>query len=203
MEDERLTGIGVAAQERLDVCDGMTAYAGFDQEWYGARWQRMAGCGPTVAAEQLWYLRGQGSCDKSAAIRVMEESWRYVTPGAMGTHKTSAYVDGARALFAASAIPVQACCLNVPDRADLRPSAEMAIQFVAQGLRADCPVAFLNLHAGGLKDLDDWHWVLVVEIDEETGDAVFLDQGKRFKFNLADWLERSRKGGGFVWWTRP
>ena len=64
------------------------------------------------------------------------------------------------------------------------------------GLEEECPVAFLNLCRGKVKELDWWHWVTIIAME---GDRVtILDSGREFDIDLALWYATTKKRGGFV-----
>ena len=68
--------------------------------------------------------------------------------------------------------------------------------FVRRSLARDCPVAFLNLHNGRVKELDWWHWVSITAL--EDGRAEILDSGNRLTIDFHLWYETTRRRGGFV-----
>ena len=68
--------------------------------------------------------------------------------------------------------------------------------FVRRSLERDCPVAFLNLHNGVVKELDWWHWVTVTAL--EDGRADLLDSGEALTIDLRLWYATTRRRGGFV-----
>jgi hypothetical protein len=192
--------------------DGSVSY-GCDQEWYRTPWQRMAGCGPTTAAALLLYLHrahgyplprdvnGRDDC-----VALMEAVWRRVTPGFMGVHRIEQLRDGVLELAHTQGAPLQAHLLPVAKEERQRPDAVAVAAFLADGLRADCPVAFLNLSNGKLDNLDEWHWVTLVSVDAgEDGGlwADMYDAGKQTQLDLSLWLQTTRGGGGFVYFTLP
>lgn len=77
-----------------------------------------------------------------------------------------------------------------------RPDYVTVSAFLTAALRADCPVAFLNLHQGKVKELDWWHWVTIIALDGRR--ATLLDSGKELEIDLVLWLETTRRRGGFV-----
>lgn len=77
-----------------------------------------------------------------------------------------------------------------------RPPYEQVEAFVRRALERDCPVAFLNLHNGRVKELDYWHWVTITALEDTT--AVILDSGSALRIDLRLWYETTKRRGGFV-----
>lgn len=207
--------ITLSQPERLHFpTDDGEVYFGCDQEWFRTPWQRMAGCGPTVAATQILYLHkalglplSHSVENKTDCVRLLESMWKHVTPGFKGVHLIEQLSDGVLAFAQKQNVALDAHLLQVPRDAGERPSLEAIVAFMSEGLRRDCPVAFLNLSNGKLHNLDEWHWVTLValEIDEESSDvqAVMYDGAKQTHIDLKLWLETTRLGGGFVYFTLP
>ena len=84
-----------------------------------------------------------------------------------------------------------------------RPSVSELIEFVRAGLAADCPVAFLNLTRGRVKNLQAWHWITITSADLEEGSlmACASDEGKKNCFDLKLWYLSTRMRGGLVYFT--
>ena len=74
----------------LDV--GGQTVLGYNQEWYPQERQRLAGCGPTVAAMMAAYLEKKEwktpVKDRELALSVMLSLWQYATPRMHGLYKT-------------------------------------------------------------------------------------------------------------------
>jgi hypothetical protein len=198
---------GLLRPEGLWLDDGgETAYGG-NQEWYSERWQRQAGCGPTVCAHLMWYLAlTRPACaalaDVSAPtragfLRLMSETWRYVTPGLRGVNRPDMLAGGAERFGLDRGLKLAARTLPVPPLLRDRPPTEAVLAFVAEALSLDTPVAFLNLSSGGLPELDSWHWVTLVALGE-AGVATVYDAGRRWPLDIPLWLRKTALGGGFV-----
>lgn len=180
---------------------------GASQTWYGDRWQRSAGCGPTACAHLLWYLshtRGElrglcpyGDDSRAALLRLMEEVWAYVTPGKMGVNKTSTLAQGALSFGADRSIALETAVLDVPADSKSRPALCEVEDYLHRMFKQDLPVAFLNLSNGELRNLESWHWVTLISADAPERVAV-LDQGRKYAVDLALWLDTTLLGGGFV-----
>lgn len=79
------------------------------------------------------------------------------------------------------------------------------VNFIENGLSKNALVAFLNLDNGDEKKLDEWHWVVISGIDVHTQhEQVFvniIDDGKLFAIDLNLWLNTTKRGGAFVYFT--
>lgn len=184
-------------------------FHGFDQEWYPTLWQRRSGCGPTVAAETAFYYTRSRAADPPAgpashgeALEQMLQAWRHVTPTARGIPSAALLRDDFAQYAGAAGLPLEPECLDIPARRDERPALSQLVQFVAQPLGEDMPVAFLNLHNGSEAQLDSWHWVLIVGLSYEpegtAAVASILDEGVRKTVDLGLWLDSTKLGGGLV-----
>jgi hypothetical protein len=184
---------------------------GYNQGWYQTSFRRTRGCGPTVAAMQLLYLNKRQAQplpyqDHSIAAitKVLEEVWRYVTPGwLLGLNSTSKFCKGVEALVGHHGLSWRCRKLSVTACRSTRPALAQVVQFLEAGIAADCPVAFLNLHKGKATALDSWHWIVLVALEYDTGSNRYLatgyDTGRVITFDLGLWLETTRWGGGFVY----
>ncbi len=83
-----------------------------------------------------------------------------------------------------------------------RPSLANVVDFLVSSFEADSPVAFLNLSKGALPNLDEWHWVTLVGVEQQgEGERVYAtlyDASLTWKIDLGLWLETTTRGGGFV-----
>lgn len=191
--------------EALKVVDAVTAevFYGCDQRWYGTEWQRLAGCGPSVAATIFLYLsrRDAGKTppptDRELCAARMEEVWRHVTPTDRGIPSTLLFRDAICAYGAAKGIAISCRICDVPEDAGSRPDFTALAGFLDGALKRDIPVAFLNLCNGDQENLDRWHWVTL--ISREGGIAHFLDGGVIKIVDLARWRDTTVEGGGFIW----
>ena len=144
--------------------ESQRAFFGGDQEWYRDEWHRRAGCGPTCAANLTAYLAmtrpalralyAGEDMRKSAFSAHMEEIYQFVTPGSMGLNRVEMYTRGVTDFAASRDLALQAHTFEVHgymcrDRAPVEKLAE----FVRAGLESDCPLAFLNLTKGRVKNL--------------------------------------------------
>lgn len=188
---------------------------GCDQEWYRTKWQRLSGCGPTVATTILYYLRrsrpasgpDNSPLNRSGCLSLMEEVWQYVTPKLSGIPTTKMFYDDVLAYAKAKALNLKLDVIDIPGNRSLRPEFRRLLMFLADALRSDAPIAFLNLNNGDEKQLDSWHWVTIISLeyaeDESTAFTEILDEGIIKKINLAQWFQTTTLGGGFVSISQP
>lgn len=185
-------------------------YYGCDQEWFARKWQRLSGCGPTVATNIIFYLfhkQDAFSFDnsfngKTQWISLMEEIWQYVTPTIRGIPNTKLFYEGMVKYSEAKGMNILYSYCDIPKDKNCRPAFQDVLNFIERGLEKDTPIAFLNLCNGDEKKLDEWHWVTVVDLEyAEDGSSAFvsiLDAGRILKVDLVLWYETTKQGGGFV-----
>lgn len=187
-----------------------TTYYGFDQEWYAKKWHRMAGCGPTTAAQIVFYLQQAKSLfgpplqwtKKEDSRQLMDVLWNYVTPGMNGVHKPEMLADGLKKFAFDRGVDLQPHILYITKPKAERVALSQVAFFIQMGLQQDIPVAFLNWHQGTCNILDSWHWVMVTGIHYDESEGLLLadiaDAGEHKQVNLGIWRETSKLGGAFV-----
>lgn len=202
--------------ELLNIIDeqaGKVYFGGF-QEWYENEWHRMAGCGPTCAANLMAYLAwtrpglkalyGYDTMALPYFKRHMEEIYEYVIPGNMGLNRVEMFTDGIEGYTKSRGVTLIPHVFEVSGNLlkERRPSEELA-SFVKAGLHADCPLAFLNLTKGRVKNIQGWHWITITKADVEGGKvmACASDEGKEICFDLTLWYLSTRMRGGLVYFT--
>jgi hypothetical protein len=181
-------------------------FYGCNQDWYGSDWQRMSGCGPSVVAGILMYLRRDisvpGVKGKKYVISFMEEVWEYVTPTQRGIHTAEMLRRRVASYCAAKNLKAASAVCTIPEERALRPQMKRVWAYVTEALSRDIPIAFLNLHNGAAENLDEWHWVTVVSAEqtEPNGNVEIgiLDRGRALAVDLSLWLKTTDYGGGFV-----
>lgn len=201
----------IHSPDKYVIRDDQTAasYHGFDQEWYGTKWQRMAGCGPTVAATILYYLDpahagipADRAPLKSECIAVMESMWKYVTPSFGGVNSTKMLYQGVLEYAKAKKLNIRFDFIDVSKKVNQRPEFGQLLAFLGDALNNDAPVAFLNLNNGEEHVLDAWHWVTMISLEYEEdasfASAEILDEGRVKKIDLLKWFRTTTLGGGFV-----
>lgn len=177
------------------------AFLGADQEWYTQLWQRKAGCGPTTASHLVLYNSKPASpVPKASILSLMEAMWSYVTPGLMGVHLVSQFTKGLGRYLVDNALSFTIKSLPVAKEHAKRVDFETIISFLEESIEADQPVAFLNLHAGEVKNLDSWHWVTIVGVErsEDSCFARIYDAGQLWLVDLKLWYDTTLRAGGFA-----
>ena len=203
---------GITSPELFTILDGDRAWRGADQEWYADEGQRKAGCGPTTASHLVSYLAdtrpGWGDLYPSHSRRkrdflaLMNEMWEHVTPGRMGVNTLHAFVRGLESYAREKGLELPIRELDVPALKSARPTVGQCAAFLRTALAADSPVAFLNLSHGLVKELDSWHWVTIVGL-EQHGDGLMqttiLDGGREYAVDFRLWFQSTRAGGGLIY----
>jgi hypothetical protein len=208
--------VTVSRPEVLNIPDveSESVYFGGDQEWYLDEWHRRAGCGPTCAANLTAYLaitrpalRGLYAGEDTRRDRFsahMEEVYKFVTPGSMGLNRVEMYEGGVVDFAARRGISLAPHVFEVHGYMSRNRAPVSALSdFVRAGLESDCPVAFLNLTKGRVKNIQGWHWITITgaEIDEGSLVACASDEGKEIRFDLRLWYLSTRMRGGLVYFT--
>jgi len=208
--------ISLSRLELFDILDERTSKTSFggNQEWYSTEWSRRAGCGPTSAANTLAYLaliRPELQALYSFATRSrsnftlhMEDVYRFVTPATMGLNRTEMYTEGVQSFAHSRGISLTphvfgVTCNMARDRAPVTALSE----FVMKGIDADCPIGFLNLTKGRVKNLQSWHWITITaaQIQDNSLIADASDEGLHRRFDLGLWYISTRLPGGLVYFT--
>jgi hypothetical protein len=133
--------------------------------------------------------------DRDRFLQLQTEMFGFVTPTMRGVHNSDIFTKGIVNYGEAHGVKIATSVLDVPQF--MRPSVKSVYDFVAEGLQSDCPVAFLNLSNGNQHQLDNWHWVTIIAIDDAMS-AKICDQGRIIHVNLGAWLRTTMLGGAFV-----
>jgi hypothetical protein len=199
-----MTKISIKNPEYLEILDDITSekYYGCNQEWYKKPWQRMAGCGPTVASNIILYSRNNVGISKNDSIAIMEEMWKHVTPTLKGVNSTNIFYNGLLSYAKNKGSMLLYDAVDVPKKKEMRPTFERIINFIKISLENDSPLAFLNLCNGEEKCLDKWHWVTVISLEYEEdlnyASIEILDESIKKNIDLKLWCNTTTLGGGFV-----
>lgn len=199
-----MTKISVRNPEYFEIFDEITGekYYGCNQEWYKKTWQRMAGCGPTVASSIIVYSKKNAGTSKGDSLKLMDKMWEHVTPTMKGVNSTNIFYDGLVSYAESSGKHLLYDVVDVPKKKEKRPPLRKVISFIKDSLDKDTPIAFLNLCNGEEKFLDKWHWVTLVSMEYEgdlsTVTAEILDEGMKKSIDLLLWYNTTTLGGGFV-----
>ena len=172
--------VSIAHPAWMDITgpDGAVTH-GADQDWFPDLWQQRAGCGPTAAVTGL-----------------MCRVWEHVTPVSHGLNRPEQMAEGMASFAAARGLTLTPGLFVFPSARTKRPPYEQVEAFVRRALERDCPVAFLNLHNGRVKELDYWHWVTITALEDTT--AVILDSGSALRIDLRLWYETTKRRGGVL-----
>ncbi len=204
---------GLSSPERIQVAspDGVVRYGG-DQEWYCGYFQRMAGCGPTVASNLLLYHAKGGRISLPVEVRdpdtyraLMDTVWSHVTPNMRGVSTLRHFCGGVRSYLRAIRESLACNALEVPRSRRQRPDLPTLAAFLADAMDADSPVAFLIRSHGDVENLEPWHWVTLVsfayDADAGTLTGGIYNNAKPARVDLAAWLAAPGFGGGFVYFA--
>ncbi len=199
-----MTRISVKNPEYFEILDDMTSekYLGCNQQWYKKPWQRMAGCGPTVAANIILYSRESTGISKNESLTIMDEMWKHITPTMKGVNTTNIFYNGLVSFANSKGAGLFYDAVDIPKKNDMRPSFDKVIDFIKRSLENDMPLAFLNLCNGKEKCLDEWHWVTLVSLeyreDLSSANIEILDESIKKTIDLLLWYNTTTLGGGFI-----
>ncbi|MPL65780.1 hypothetical protein SDC9_11444 [bioreactor metagenome] len=188
---------------------------GYNQEWYKTSYQRTRGCGPTAAAMLLSYLNKREveplpykSNNVFSITEVLENVWSFVTPGfLLGLNSTKKFCKGVKELLQNYGLNWRCHRLSITAYKFKRESLSQVVEFIENGIAADCPIAFLNLHKGQVTVMESWHWIVLISLFYDASEKRYMvtcyDGGRSITFDLGLWLETTILGGGFVYITVP
>lgn len=202
-----MTKISIKNPEYLEILDDITSdkYYGCNQEWYKKPWQRMAGCGPTVASNIILYSKNNVGISKNDSISIMDEMWKHVTPTMKGVNTTNIFYNGLLSYAKSKGLTLLYDAVDIPKKKEMRPTFERIISFIKISLENDVPLAFLNLCNGEEKCLDKWHWVTVTSLEYEEdlncASIEIVDESIKKTIDLKLWYNTTTLGGGFVSFT--
>ena len=169
-------------------------YSG-DQDWYNSYIKRLAGCGPTTASTITMYELNKlnyHEYTKKEFISLMKDLWKYITPGMMGVDTVDKYKDGYDKYLKTSNLNISKSKILILDTA----SIDEIENYLQEAIKADHPVAFLNLNNGSEKQIDSWHWTTIVSLENINNNLYveICDEGLLKKVNLSNWLNTSSRG---------
>ena len=190
------------SQQQLDKItfdfDGQRYY-GVLQHWYPLFWQRLAGCGPACATNLLACIdHNTKLVTKQDCILAMRAMWKHVTPGLRGLNKVENFAKGCDNFFAEHKLPYKCNYVKIdPKKPD---HFDKMIGFFKHAFELNQPVAFLNLSNGEIKDLERWHWVTIVGIEQIDDDfvATVFDSDFKFDMSLKLWFNTATNPAGFA-----
>ncbi|MDR1496361.1 MAG: hypothetical protein LBS67_05535 [Clostridiales Family XIII bacterium] len=185
------------------------SYYGGDQDWFGSRkeYRKEAACGATTCANILGYLARTREAlsdlapydlhEKERFLSFMKVVYPFVRPGLIGIMPAD-FTRGVTEYSAERGYAFEYDILTVPAASSKRPGEDTMYDFLNVTIADDLPVAFLNLSGGRVKNLDNYHWVTLVGLDDQSGMCRIVDNGRLMDVNLKKWLRRSVLGGAFV-----
>lgn len=199
--------VGITRPDYLHVFEGTRKHYGGNQIWYRTFWQRQAGCGPTVAATLCAYLAKTrpacgplcpyDSAEKAGFLRLMQDLWRYVTPGVSGS-TVEIFTSGITRYADSKGVMLRCDVLDIPKEKQARPKEERVAAFFQDAFLADLPVAFQNYSNGALANLDSWHWVTLVAFEKGSLRAEMYDQSRSTWLDIPLYLKTATNAGKFV-----
>lgn len=208
-----MTVISISNLNGLKVINEGTneVYHGCDQEWFNTEWQRLSGCGPSVASNIFFYLKQkrevgkiQNYIKKKECLKIMEDAWNYITPTSQGIYTTKMFYEAVLSCAKSKGFNIEYGFIDVPKEKSLRPKLADVLNFIKKALLNDVPVAFLNLCNGEENSLQRWHWVTIISLEyEEEGKTLvtILDEGIIKNVDLGLWYSTTTQGGGFVYFA--
>ena len=169
-------------------------YYGGSQDWYNKHLKRLSGCGPTTASTIIMYeiRKEKEDFSKEDYIDLMNMMWNYITPGRMGVNKPGIYIDGFIDYVKKHNINLTKCNAIHTDKTH-RLNENDVYLFIKEALELNHPVAFLNLDNGKEKELESWHWVTIVAIDDNLTTTI-CDDGALKDIDLSLWINTSVSG---------
>jgi hypothetical protein len=210
-----MSAISISNLKLLKILDEGTQeiFHGCSQEWYPTEWQRFSGCGPSVASTILFYLLSSrsesvfeaGISSRNSCLPFMEEVWEYVTPTERGIPSAKMFCESVRAYVRSKGLKIDCGFIDVPEEKALRPALSEISGFIEKALLSDLPVGFLLLCNGKLQEVEAWHWVTIVSLEQPGSGAPvvveILDKGQIKRIDLDLWLETTGLGGSFAYFS--
>ena len=185
-------------------------YFGCDQNWYKTKWQQLSGCAPSTAATLLLYLQKAHRInlpmevfEKKDCLLLMETVWNHVTPTPDGIYLSEQFCGGIQSFAQVHGFRPGCHSVDIPPDSQPRPEFMAIVDFVAEGLALDSPVAFLNLSNGGVANLEEWHWVTIVALETDAAadqaNVRIFDGDKSDLIDFKLWYETTVEGGALVY----
>jgi hypothetical protein len=138
---------------------------------------------------------------KEDALSVMNYVWDYVTPGINGIPSGKIFTEKFKTMADANKRRVEFQILEVPEDKRFRPDYDDIANIIKEGLISDQPVAFLNIDSGHVKNLDDYHWVVIIGAEFDNDDCVIriFDEGVEKELSISEWKSKTVRGGALVY----
>lgn len=149
---------------------------GGNQDWFEDGWARRAGCGSVLGSNLYAYYMNIEKCHKSEFLNIMNDLYRYMTPGRMGFPYFYKFAHKMIERMNKEDIKLKPRYLKKPK------SVPQSIKFIQTSIDNKHPVGVLILsHRAKELEEDNWHWVCIsgYERKEDDVDIIFSDCGER------------------------
>lgn len=149
---------------------------GGNQDWFKDSWAQKAGCASVLAANLFAYYQGKTKLSKNEFVSIMNEMYKYITPGKMGYPFLYKFARTFSTLMDQKGYDLK------PIYKKKSKTCEEALDFVIQSIEEKHPVGVLILyHNAPELEEDNWHWVCIsgCRKDEEKTKIIFSDCGER------------------------
>lgn len=185
-------------------------YYGGSQEWFFNFFKKQAGCGPTTATNLFIYLAKtdryfekifSDDINYENVLKMMNQVWKDVTPGIMGVNRLAILEEGSLKYAQRFNVKIKPIQLEIIPQKNDETSVK---DYLIEQITSNRPVAFLNLSAGSLYNLSNWHWVLIVGITIQDNNIIahIFDEGRYKKIDFSLWLNSTSKNGGLITFSR-
>lgn len=160
-------------------------FYGGSQDWYARKFARLAGCGPTCAANlaacygigvgpDLGFYEGAPVYSKNHFLNLMNQTYQYVKPGLSGFPWRDRFQDN----FLAYASDRHA--FFDTDFLESWMDTDTPYEFVRREIDAGRPLAMLILgHTEATIDDETWHWMAVTGCEPGKKQLIISTFGKR------------------------
>jgi len=191
----------IAEINRFKILDEqtLTAFYGFNQEWYSSKWKKTAGCGPTIASSIYLYLSFfSENQTKKECIPLQEMLWSYVKPSIFGISTIVEFKNKFEKFTNEHEPSITFKMFEVLKKKD--NNKQEFINFIMDEINNNHPIAFLNRDNGNQKNLDRWHWTIIVGYEKLEDELMVdvIDNGDLITINSSQWYDSTRLGGGCV-----
>lgn len=192
--------------------NGVQAGYGGNQEWFSQVFQRTAGCASVTGANLAAYYASRAAesrglysgnterFSKSEYLRVMEEVYRYMTPGPMGFPVAGRFVQKFLQFAGEHGSTFRAHTMFH------RCGCEERMTFLKEAIAKGNPVAFLVLrHRAPEMRENNWHWVTITGwIEDAGGEQVIVSNCGEREVYPAEMLLENHRGNvlRMVWFSR-
>lgn len=149
---------------------------GGNQDWFIDDWAKKAGCGSVLGSNLYAYYMGVQHCTKDEFLVMMNDLYRYMTPGRMGFPFFYKFAHQFVLRMKLEDVHLK------PNYLKKSKSIESSIQFVKKGIDGKNPIGALILsHKAKELEEDNWHWICISGYEEKDNQVniIFSDCGRR------------------------